>query len=146
MKIGDIWWSAPTESHSGKTVFVTGRDGVDPLRESGEYPVRVDVEWHYAALPDGMPEQRDAELMEAATEALKKIFADCRIAVMTGIYTGDGERNWVFYVRKLRMFGALCNKALCDLDAMPLLIEAEDDDTWEEYLHMRELTYIPDED
>lgn len=145
MKIGDKWWSSPTESHSGKMIFVSGRDGVDSLRESGEYSVRVDVEWHYDALPDGLPRNDDAELMGAATESLSRTFADCRVAVMTGIYTGDGERDWVFYVRNLKVFGALFNKALGELDAMPLIIEAKDDPAWEEYLHMRELTYIPDE-
>lgn len=34
---------------------------------------------------------------------------------MTGIYTGDGERNWIFYTLSLPIFGSKLNEALAPL-------------------------------
>lgn len=140
------WWSYPADGENGKTVIVSGRDGVDKFRDSGKYRYRIEVTWNYQALPDGMPEDADSHLMEEATDALQAAFSKDKVAVMTGIYTGDGRRDWVFYTKNLKIFSVVFNKALEPLDTMPLVIEAEDDPEWEEYGNMRDLTYIPDEE
>lgn len=146
MKYTDKWWSYPAEGESGKTIIVTGRDLVDEYRESGKYIYRIDVTWEYAAKPDGMPEDSDAELMEEVTDAFIEAFKKDRVAIMTGIYTGDGKRDWVFYTKNLKIFSLVFNKALADLPTVPIVIEAEEDAGWEEYLHMRQETYVPDEE
>ena len=125
---------------------MTGRDGLDKIRESGKYVYRINVRWNYNAMPDGFPEEADSRLMELATDALQAAFDKDKVAYMTGIYTGDGTRDWVFYTKNLKIFSIVFNKALAPLDGMPLVIEAEEDAGWEEYLHMREETYIPPED
>jgi len=145
MKYTDKWWSYPAEGNSGKTVIVTGRDCIDEYRECGKYIYRINVSWEYNALSDGMPEDDDARLMEEVTDALLDAFKKDRVAVMTGIYTGDGKRDWVFYTKNLKIFSLVFNKALEDLPTVPIVIDAEEDDAWEEYLDMREATYVPDE-
>lgn len=142
----DIWWSYPAEGETGKTVIVTGRDKIESFRESGKYIYRIDVSWRYNALADGMPEEGDAALMEQATDALLESFKKDKVAVMTGIYTGDGRRDWVFYTKNLKIFSIVFNKALENLDSMPLEIDAEEDSAWEEYTKMREMTYVPPEE
>lgn len=146
MKYTDKWWSYPAEGESGKTVIVTGRDCIDEYRENGKYIYRIDVTWNYHALADGMPEEDEAKLMEEVTDALIDAFKKDRVAVMTGIYTGDGKRDWVFYTKNLKIFSVVFNKALEDLPTIPIVVDAEEDSAWEEYLHMREETYVPDED
>lgn len=146
MKHADKWWSYPAEGESGKTVIVTGRDMIDDFRNSGKYIYRIDVTWNYVSKPDGMPEDEDAQLMDEATEALKDAFKKDKVAVMTGIYTGDGKRDWVFYTKNLKIFSIVFNKALEALPTIPIVIDAEEDADWEEYNHMREETYVPDED
>ncbi|MDE6228126.1 MAG: DUF695 domain-containing protein [Muribaculaceae bacterium] len=140
------YWSFPAESESGKTIIVTGRDDVDKFRDSGKYIYRIDVSWKYNALPDGMPEDEDAKLMEEVTDALTDALKKDKVAVLTGIYTGDGSRDWVFYTKNLKIFSIVFNKALEELPTIPLVIEAEEDSDWEEYTHMREETYVPDEE
>lgn len=146
MKYTDKWWSYPAEGESGKTVIVTGRDRIDEYRESGKYIYRIDVTWRYDALPDGMPSDEDARIMEEVTDALLSAFKKDRVAVMTGIYTGDGSRDWVFYTKNLKVFSIVFNKALEELPTIPIQIDAEEDAQWEEYLNMRESTYVPDEE
>lgn len=146
MKVTDKWWSYPAAADNGKTVIVTGRDAIDNFRESGKYIYRIDVSWRYNALPDGMPEEDDSQLMEQVNDALLEAFKKDPIAVVTGIYTGDGERDWVFYTRSLPIFNKVFNRALEDLPTIPFVIDAEEDADWSEYTHMREETYVPDEE
>ena len=142
MKIPDKWWTAPAEGADGKTVIVTGLDGVDALRDSGKYRYRLDVSWDYQSDAAGMPCDADAELMGRATEALIAAFRKSKAAVLTGIYTGDGRRDWIFYCLNLKVFSSVFNRALEPLPPMPLTIDATEDPDWEEYANMRELTYI----
>lgn len=146
MRYTDKWWSYPAEADNGNTIIVTGRDEVEPWRGTGKYIYRIDVVWDYEAKRDGMPVDEDARRMEEATDALLAAFKVDRVAVMTGIYTGDGKREWVFYTRSLPIFQKVFNRALEPLDTMPLAIEAGEDADWEEYTEMREATYVPDEE
>ncbi len=146
MAYTENWWSFPAEGDSGKTVIVTGRDDIGSFRDSGKYIYRVSVGWRYNALPDGMPEEGESLLMEQATDALLAAFKKDRVAVMTGIYTGDGRRDWIFYTKNLKIFSVVFNNALEPLDQMPLEIEADEDGDWSEYREMRDMTYVPPED
>lgn len=145
-KMKERWWTAPAESDDGRTVIVTGRDYLDKERESGKFPYLVRVGWDYDPLPDGMPRDEDAILMEQATDAMLSTFKKDKVAYLTGIYTGAGRRDWVFHAHNLNIFGKVFNRALADIPQMPILIEAEDDPGWEEYKQMREATYIPEDD
>ena len=142
----DSFWTYPAETESGKTLIVTGRDGVDKYRDSGKYPYRLTVSWDYDALPDGMPVETDAHLMEQATDALLSETKRDPAAILTGIYTGDGRRDWIFYTRSLHIFRNILNRALETLPLLPLKIDATEDPDWTEYLDMRSHTYIPPED
>lgn len=62
-----------------------------------------------------MPEDNDAEAVEKATDALLDEFKRDKVAYMTGIYTGDGRRDWVFYTQNLNIFGRVLNRALAPL-------------------------------
>ena len=142
----DKWWTYPAESEDGKTIIVTGRDNIDKFRQNGKYIYRINVTWKYTSLPNGMPEDDDARLMEKVTDRLLEELKKDKVAVMTGIYTGDGSRDWVFYCKNLAIFNRVFNRALEELPTIPFIIEAEEDKDWEEYNHMREETYIPEED
>lgn len=140
------WWTTPTEAENGATVIVTGRDYLDDVISGGKYKYRVDVAWEYGSGPGGMPDDATAREMEQATEALQEAFRKDKVAYLTGIYTGDGRRDWIFYTKNLNIFNTVFNRALEQLDTMPLLIEAEEDSDWNEYKEMREISYIPEND
>ena len=126
--------------------MVTGRDYMDDIIAKGKFKYRVTVGWDYERRSDGMPCDADAEMMEKATDALQKEFGKDKVAYMTGIYTGDGRRDWIFYTTNLNIFGKVFNRALENLDAMPLSIEAEEDPDWAEYREMKEISYIPEDE
>lgn len=93
-----------------------------------------------------MPADADASVMEQATDLLLEETRRDTAAILTGIYTGDGRRDWVFYTRSLFIFQKILNRALESLPQLPLQIEAAEDCGWEEYLDMRAQTYIPDDE
>lgn len=130
------WWTAPADSESGRLIMVTGRRDVDRFRSNPKFKIRVEVTWRYEGEPSGMPDASTADLMEQATERLQRAFDKDPVAVMTGIYTGDDERNWVFYTLSLNIFGRKLNEALEDMERLPLEITAENDPGWEEYDEM----------
>lgn len=138
------WWTCPAESADNQLIMVTGRRDVQTFRSNPRFKIRIDIAWRYA--DSGMPNEHDAELMEVATEALNDVLARDPVAVMTGIYTGAGERQWIFYTLSTHIFQKKLNEALADLPTLPLAITAENDPEWAEYDEMRDLTEIHTDD
>lgn len=139
------WWTAPMEGESGKTVMVTARDYMDKTIESGKLPYLVRVAWRYNALPDGMPEPADAELMGRVNDAFEEVLRKDKSAVLVAVITGEGQRDWLFHTHSLTIFNKLFNRALADIEeTIPFEIEARSDPDWEEYREIRESTYIPE--
>lgn len=130
------WWTAPAESEDGQLVMVTGRRDVERFRSNPRFTIRVEVTWPYEPLSDGMPAEADSEVMEQVTDLLNDEFHRDPVAVMTGIFTGGGERNWVFYTLSTHIFGRKLNEVLAPLPLLPLKISAENDPDWEAYDEM----------
>lgn len=132
------WWTAPAEGNDGRLVMVTGRRDVKKFRENPRFDKRVEVSWKYESGSDGMPNREDSEMMDEVQQCLTECFEKDPVAVLTGIYTGDGERNWVFYTLSTNIFGRKLNDALETLPVLPLEIYAENDPDWNEYDEMCE--------
>lgn len=142
IKIGDDWWTTPTESDNGNRIIVTGRRNMEMAIASGKFTDRIEVTWKYVPTADGMPDTKTSTIMETVTDALNDAFKKDQAAIMTGIYTGDGERNWIFYTRNLSKFQWILNSALNGLPLLPLEFYAEKDSEWNEYQEMRLKTEI----
>ncbi len=141
-KISNDWWTTPTESLNGRRVIVTGRRGLEKAISSGKFNDRIEITWQYVGDTEGMPDYSTSLLMEKVNDALINAFSKEQAAILTGIYTGDSERNWIFYVRNIPKFQQILNDALKEFDVLPLKLYAEKDPNWEEYSEMRELTEI----
>ena len=122
--------------------MVTGRKGVEEAKESGRYNIRVEITWKYPGDKSGMPDTPTATIMEAVQDAMMQTFKKDPVAILTGIYTGDGERNWVFYTKSIHIFEQKINIALAPFDLLPISIYTENDPNWEEYDEMREASEI----
>ena len=144
--ISNDWWTAPAESDNGRLIMVTGRRGLNNVIATGHYQYRVEVTWPYQGDEKGLPTYNDSKLMEEVTDALNQCFDRDPVAVMTGIYTGDDQRNWVFYTRSLHIFQRKLNEALAPFPALPLQFEAEEDPEWQEYSEMCQCEVAEGED
>ena len=137
MNISEDWWTAPSEDREGRTVLVTGRRSLDNVIASRRYVYRIEMTWEYQPYKGGMPDYATSKTMEVVTDLLQDRLRNDPVAVMTGIYTGAGERNWVFYAVTLKAFQAALNNALSSInEQLPLTFHAEEDPDWEEYREM----------
>lgn len=137
------WWTSPTESEDGRLIMVSGRRDIERFRSNKRFCNRIEITWRYDEASDAaMPDKATSELMEKVTDALNDSFDKDPVAVMTGIFTGAGERNWVFYTVSNNIFGRKVNEALADLPLLPLTIYAEFDNDWAEYDEMCDLAEI----
>lgn len=133
-----IWWTAPAQSESGRLIMVTGRRNVEKFMNNPKFSIRVEVKWPYEGDQSGMPDTATSKLMEEVQDALTEVFRKDPVAVLTGIYTGDNERDWIFYTLSTHIFGNKLNLALADFPLLPLTIYCENDPEWEEYREMAE--------
>ena len=141
------WWTCPTESEDGRLIIVSGRRDIDDFRKNTKFNIRVEIIWRYSDAPDAtMPDDSLAQTMGEVTDALNAELDKDPVAVMTGIYTGAGERNWVFYTLSTNIFNKKLNQALAPFPMLPLSIYAENDPDWLEYAEMRDLSEITTED
>ncbi len=132
------WWTAPAEADNGKLIMVSGRSDVEKFRSNPRYNIRVEVAWHYEGDASGMPDDELSKLMEQVQNALQETFKKDPVAVLTGVFTGDNERTWVFYTLSTHIFGRKLNEALSDLPLLPLTISAENDPEWLAYDEMNQ--------
>lgn len=146
LKIGDEWWTTPTESESGNLIIVTGRKGIEPAMATGKYNDRIEITWKYEPEQNGMPDYATSKLMEQVDDAIRQAFKADQAAVLTGIYTGDGERNWVLYTLNPRKFQYMLNEALNTFDLLPIELYAEKDPEWLEYKEMKSKSEIVGDD
>ena len=146
LRISDDWWTAPAEGDNGALIMVTGRRAMDNVIATGVYRYRVEVTWPYEGDAKGLPSYADSKIMEEVTDALNDCFNHDPVAVMTGIYTGDGQRNWVFYTRSLHIFQRKFNEVMSPIPTLPLQFEAEEDPDWQEYHEMCQCEVADSED
>ena len=139
MRLSDVWFTALAEGERGEMIVVSGRDDVTAFRLSGKLSERVEISWAYEGEASGMPAEAEARRMEGPQQALKRAMERDKLAILTGVYTGAGERTWVFYTRNIPAFGRMLNEALAPFERLPISIYSEKDPEWREYLEMYEL-------
>lgn len=139
MRLSDEWFTALSENESGNLVIIYGRDELTEFIQSGKFKERVEITWKYDGDEKGMPADALAEQMENVQEALKKAMEKDKLSILTAVYTGAGEKIWVFYTRTIRVFGERLNESLASFELLPISIYTEIDPEWEEYLDMYEM-------
>lgn len=136
MVLKDNWFTALSQDDNGQLVFVTGRQNLEEFRHSGKLKIKVEIRWPYEADESGMPAEQDGALIADIEPKLRRIMERDKLAILTGNYTGGGNKYWIFYTRHLPTFGERLNECLAPYKTLPLDILCEEDPEWEEYLDM----------
>ena len=139
MVLSDKWFSTMGETDNGTPIFITGRDNIEAFRLSGKLKERVEIYWSYTPTHNAMPSEEDGKLMDEVQTALRHAVEKDKLAILTGVYVGDGERTMVFYTRTSRVFGERLNEALAPFPTLPIKLYAEIDPEWNEYNEMCEI-------
>ena len=130
------WLSVKGE---GQMLWITGRDDIEAFKSSGKFKERAEVTWKYSPDSKGLPSNEEALRMGEVENVLRRAMEKDKLSILTGIYTGGGERVWVYYTRTTRVFGERLNAVLEPFDLLPISIYTEIDPDWEEYTGMYEL-------
>lgn len=138
MVLRDNWFSAAAEADNGAPIFINGRIDIDEFRNSGKFPERVEVYWAYAPCYNHLPSEEEGKQMEEVLDLLKRAMEKDKLAILTGVYTGNDERTMVFYTRSSRVWGERLNDVLSELPLLPIEIYVEKDVEWNEYAEMLE--------
>ena len=146
MVLTDKWFSTMAEADNEMPIFVSGRDNIDEFRLSGKFKERVEIYWEYESAHNGMPSDAEGELMEQVIDALRKAVEKDKLAILTGIYTGNNERTLVFYTRTSRVFGERLNEALIPFPQLPITLYVEIDPEWNEYQELCEIKPFAEND
>lgn len=140
MQLTDKWFDAIAENEDGSFTFISGRSDIDAFIQSGKMKERIEITWNYEKDERGVPSNdKEAQIMEAVQDRLQKAMERDKLAILTGVYTGNGKREWIFIARNTQAFGERLNEALAGLPALPIEIYAEKDPDNEEYKDMLEL-------
>lgn len=139
MRLSDEWFTALSEDKDGNIISVYGRDELSEFMASGKLKERAEISWKYEGDEKGLPSDVLGGKMEAVEEALRKAMEKDKLAILTSIYTGGGEKSWVFYTRSARVFGERLNETLASFELLPISIYTELDADWEEYKDMYEM-------
>lgn len=139
MKLSNEWFTALSEDEVGHLITVYGRDELTEFIQSGKFKERVEITWKYEGDDKGMPADKLAAEMETVEETLRKAMEKDKLSILTAVYTGAGEKIWVYYTRTVRVFGERLNEALASFELLPISIYTEVDPEWEEYKDMYEM-------
>ena len=137
-----MWWTSPLEDENGNLIMVTGRGDIDKFRSNPKFKIGVAVTNPNNGIPIGTPTDEEADQLQATADSFDTVLKADPVAVLTGIYTGAGERQMVFYTLSTNIFNKKLNLALEPFPLLPLTITAENDPDWEEYDEMRSLSEI----
>ena len=140
MQLSDKWFDAIAENEDGTFTYISGRKDIDNFINSKKMKERIEVTWSYEKDERGVPaNDKEAEIMEAVQDRLQHAMEKDKLAILTGVYTGGGKREWIFIARNTQAFGERLNEALAGLPQLPISIYAEMDPDNEEYKEMLEL-------
>jgi len=140
MQLTDKWFDAIAENEDGSFTYISGRSDIEQFINSGKMKERIEITWNYEKDERGVPcNDKEAQIMEAVQDRLQKAMERDKLAILTGIYTGNGKREWIFIARNTQAFGERLNEALQGLPKLPIEIYAEKDPDNEEYKDMLEL-------
>ena len=140
MILTDNWFTALSENEDGTYTFISGRSNIDAFIASGKLRQRLEVVWNYKSDDKGLPaDDKEAQLMEEVGDKLRAVMEKDKLAIVTGVYTGQGKRETNFICRNLEAFGQRLNDTLSEYPQLPIVINAYDDPENVEYKELLEL-------
>jgi uncharacterized protein DUF695 len=129
-------WVAGRSVDNGLPIMVRVRD--EAPADAKRYPYLVSILWRYdGSVNSGLPDPGTLEQMGSCETALYGVEAK-DIAVMVACITGDGRREWLWYIRDKTAFMQHLNTALASLPKCPIELEVSDDAEWNAYRMLRQ--------
>lgn len=128
----DTWFTAQGEE-AGSPLIFRGRTNVPAGIVEAEYPFLVSVYWPYEPLDEiGMPSDEVNDAHIEFEDLLEKLDAPGSGFLML-VITGNGQKEWHWYVAKVDAWMQALNDALAGQPAFPIEIEDDHQPDWALY-------------
>ena len=125
-------WTILEYEEDSQPVMIRLRGEIPPGVNTDHYPTLVNIYWAYESSPSGMPGEEEMARMHELDDLLNENDG-AQIGFMMFSVTGNGRKEWIWYIRNADQFIAAVNESLQDLPLFPIEIEATDAADWTAY-------------
>jgi hypothetical protein len=110
------------------------REDLPDEREIERLNRLIVISWFFeSADGTGMPQESDLQQMEEFEDLMDEALVEKGTARLMTVFTGEGIREWQFYTDDEEFFIEKFNEAMAGKPALPLEIEALEDENWDAY-------------
>jgi hypothetical protein len=127
-------WATAISTHAGngrKIIFRFAQEFRSDFVRASQ-PIRVIIVWKYQS-ESGQPMADELQRMNFMEDALEPVFEQGHFATLALVSTGEGLREWTYYVRSEDEFMTRLNCALEGSPAFPIEIHIASDPQWGSY-------------
>ena len=131
-------WIVSEGQEEGLPMIYRMRDIIPSAINTPEYPNLISVLWEYDFdNPSGMPSDELDKQQRAFEDALDKM-DNTGIGIMMLAVTGNGRREWVWYVNDQSFWLSSMHSCLEGHPTYPIDIEKSDDPHWDTWKTFRQ--------
>ncbi len=135
MQLSNVWMAYADDTDMGMVV-VRGRMHMDAVRLSGDFNIRVEMQWLIQGDDKGAPTDVESEVIERVMSIVCDAVERGNVAVLTAIHTGARQVRYIFYATSIDAFSQSVQPLLQRLGNLPLHIAAVVDENWSDYTSM----------
>jgi len=142
----DDAWTVAEGTFAGNPTYIRYRPNMAKHLGSADYPRRLTIIWKYkpGSAAEGLPSPDDLEKMHSFEKKISDALEKNSDAVITFIFTSNGQREWNFYIRDAQAVGRIINDTL--EPGLPIEIQVEDDPGWSGFSEVLDSVEEKDED
>jgi len=133
-------WVRASGSLQDKPISIQFREDWHLARDSGQFPLCVQIAWHADSTDDstGFPAEDEQERILAFTEQLQAKLEPEEDAVVCMMITHDGINQWIIYSRDLDLLKAGLETIPTEEGLYPIEVVADEDAEWKTFSQVHE--------
>ena len=130
-------WFVSSSELDGQEVITKGRRFLQSVKNSHRFNERIEIEWSYKPMSNGMPTDEQDKFMNDVAFELKKAMEDVDNSYLTALYIGRAVFYMIFYTSSVDTFSEILHNVLSKYEQLPLQIGLTEDKEWPDYSEMR---------
>ena len=133
-------WFVSSSELDGQEVITKGRRFLQSVKNSHRFNERIEIEWSYKPMSNGMPTDEQDKFMNDVAFELKKAMEDVDNSYLTALYIGRAVFYMIFYTSSVDTFSEILHNVLSKYEQLPLQIGLTEDKEWQDYSEMPTLS------
>ena len=134
-------WTLATGEEDGKKLIYRIRLAAPTLATESSFPQLLVALWEFESVnEERLPTPKDVEQMTRFENLLRAAIEEAHQGFLAVILTGNGLRDWQWYVRDPKRTMELLNKTLGSLEPFPVEFSFQEDPEWAIYRQFLDIT------